>query len=424
MNLVVRGLAWVNRCRDFVSNNSVVNLRKSESDAIRDYDILRERGALLRTWEHHGWFLLRYHDVKRALRDERFSSDVFSSPAIRMICERSAGRKDLPFLDSPWIQQLDPPDHTRVRRLVNRGFTNTYIKSLEPQISAIVLELLHDIDTDTPFDVIEHFAGPLPVLVVARLLGVPASDLDWFVEKSEVLVGISKLSKPDVVGLALNADAELRDYVATLVRSKREIPEDDLLSSLVMAEEGGDDFEGEELYATAVFLLVAGHETTTRLITAAIYLLLKHKDQREIALQTDRALGRALEEVLRLHPPVLVAPRRASADFEYLGHVLKKGHVVGMCISSANRDPRVFPDPEQFDVTRDGESHLSFGHGIHLCLGMSLARVEAMVALRHLFTVWPDLELITDNPNWGDDLTFRGIEKLLVKAVQNVGLTS
>ena len=415
VNVAVRVVALVNRAYDYFRNDSVVSFLKSQSDAQRDYSILRERGPLLRTVEHHGWFLLRYDDVKAALRDERFSSNIFNRTAIRMICEQSAGRKDIPFLDHPWMQQLDPPDHTRVRKLVSRGFTHGYIHSLEPEIQAVVDALLAEIDTDAPFDLVERFSGPLPVLVIAKLLGVPEEDLNWFIATSEKLLGISKLSQPDIVGMALNADGELRDYMATLIRQKRELPGDDLLSKLAMPDGEHEMLDNEDLYATAVFLLVAGHETTTRLITAAIFLLLEHPDQRAVAMQTNETMAQAIEEVARLHPPVLVAPRRAAQHFEHLGMSIEEGHVVGLCLSSANRDPRVFPDPDRFDVTRANNDHLSFGYGIHLCLGMTLGRLEARLAVQAVLSKWPELLLDTKTPDWGDDLTFRGIRELIVR---------
>ena len=337
------------------------------------------------------WLVTRYDDVRAALADPRLSKDW------RHLLPPEA-RADAPR-EPEMMLLTDPPDHTRLRRLVSRSFTARRIAGLRPRVEEIAGELLDAFPVDAPVDLMARYAFPLPVQVICELLGVPAADRDRFGAWSRVLIDQS--SPED----AQEADAQLTAYLADLIARKRVEPDDALLSALIrVVDEGGDRLSEPELVSMATLLLIAGHETTTNLVGNAVLALLTHPEQLAVLRARPELMPRAVEELLRFDGPVWNATYRfTTEDVELGGVTIPAASAVQLTLGSANRDETRFPDAAQLQVDRDAGGHLAFGHGIHFCLGAPLARVEGDVALTALLARFPDLELAVDP----DDLTYR-----------------
>jgi cytochrome P450 len=342
----------------------------------------------------------RHADVLFALQHP----EVFSSTGIQGLARSAtagAGSNVVGvhrLFEPGMLIAVDPPDHTRLRRLVNRGFTPRRIALLEPRLREIARECIDKVVSRGEMDLMRDVAIPLPVTVIAQMLGVETGRIDRFKHWSDaVAVGFSGLSgewSPTDVRRALD---DMAAYLERMLDERRNQPRDDLVSVLLQAEEG-DALSTGEVMAFVVLLLVAGNETTTNLIGNAMKALLAHPDQ--LAQVTrDRALVPAMiEEVLRWDSPVQGLPRRVMQPTELAGTALPPGSDVILMFAAANRDERCFPDPERFDIQRHPEGHLAFGHGIHYCLGASLARLEARIVFESLFERCRDLRLDGDIP--------------------------
>ena len=288
----------------------------------------------------------------------------------------------------------DPPDHTRLRRLVSAAFTRRRIDGLEPGIRLIVDGLLDDVavagEHGAPVDLLAAFGYPLPLTVISELLGVPADRRHDFQEWTKVAINGSVHSAETFIAAATSLIA----YIRELIAQKRADPSDDLLSGLVAVREDGDRLSEDELTSMVFLLLVAGYETTTHLICGGMQTLLAHPDQLDLVRAEPDRLPAAVEELLRYNGPAQVTiPYRTAAPVRIGGVTIPAGEVVLPALLPANRDPRRFPDPERLDVTRQPASHLAFGHGIHHCLGAPLARLEARIALGALIDRFPKMRL-------------------------------
>ncbi|MFT7246040.1 MAG: cytochrome P450 [Candidatus Azotimanducaceae bacterium] len=376
---------------------------------------LRHKGNILRTYMINGWAVVSHEDVKALLRDKRLSSEVFDSALIQRVIRSAAQGLVTPIIDYPNIVNLDAPDHTRLRKLAAQSFTSRFIQSLSPKIDALVAELLDEVAGNDEIEVMDALARPLPAIVIAEMLGVPTDERHYFEQWSADLIKYAELLNADAIHDAVLGDLAMRAYLQELVDIKRAMPGQDLISALIEAEEDGDKLNIEELLSLCTILLVAGHETTTRLISSCLWLLLQHPDQLA-EVRSDRALLKnAIEEALRLEPPVLALSRLVPQTFDYKGHTFKKGQLILLSIAGANRDPKVAQDPEAFNIHRDAFEHISFGHGIHLCLGMPLARLEAEVALNQLLDRFPYCTLPEQDLVWSDSPFFRGLERLTLR---------
>ena len=376
---------------------------------------LRQKGNILRTYTINGWCVVSHEDVKALLRDTRLSSEVFRSTLIQVVIRSAAQGLITPIIDYPNIVNLDAPDHTRLRKLVARSFTSRFVQSLTPKISALVSELLDNAEGTAEIEVMDSLAKPLPAIVIAEMLGVPTEERHYFEQWSAALIKYTEILNADAIHEAVLGDLAMRTYLQDLVEAKRTSPGQDLISALIEAEEDGDKLDIEELLSLCTILLVAGHETTTRLIGSCLCLLLQHPDQLA-EVRSDRSLLKnAIEEALRLEPPLLSLTRLVPETFEYKGHVFKKGQLILLSIAGANRDPKVTPSPDAFNIHREAFEHVSFGHGIHLCLGMPLARLEAEEAINQLLDRFPDLTLTEQDLVWSDSPFFRGLERLTVR---------
>jgi cytochrome P450 len=392
----------------------VLDLEALGEDFVRDpyplYARLRAQGPVHRVRTPQGvlaWLVVGYEAARAALGDPRLSKDWSKLPD-----GQSAGMVD------PGRHMLisDPPDHTRLRRLVSREFTPRRIAALEPRIQQLTDELL-DAMLAQPggrADLVDAFAFPLPMGVICELLGVPFMEREAFRAWSNTLVS------PAPADVAAEAMARMAEYLGALVEHKRARPGDDLLSGLVRTtDEDGDRLSADELRGMAWLLLIAGHETTVNLIANGVLALLTHPDQLA-ALRADPALtADAVEEMLRYDGPVESSTYRFTLEpVDLAGVRVPAGEVVLPVIADADRDAAHFPEPDGFDIRRGGgRAHLAFGHGMHYCLGAPLARLEARVAVRTLLERAPDLALDADHGTlrWRPGLLIRGPQRLPVR---------
>jgi cytochrome P450 len=290
------------------------------------------------------------------------------------------------------------------------------VEELRPRIAELVDALLDEVDGEPTFNLLEALAFPLPVIVICELMGVPAEDRDSLKEWS---TAASRLLDPDVEGetleLGLLAGMGLAGYFDALFEERRRQPQDDLVSGLVAAEEEGDRLSADELRAITVLLFIAGHETTMNLIGNGTYALLQHPDQLALVRDDPEMARSAIEELLRYDGPVHVTARVPTEDIDIGGTPIAAGDRMVVALGAANRDPAQYPDPDRLDVTREDNRHLTFSHGIHFCLGASLARVEGQVAIPRLLQRFPDLELAAE-PSYREHLVLRGLTELRVGA--------
>ena len=345
------------------------------------------------------------------LRDTTLSSDRSRTLLPRRF-SREPQERPTSFLS------MDPPDHTRLRKLVSKAFTPRVIAGLAPRITEIVDELFAGFADANRFDVVSELAYPLPVRVICELLGVPESDHDQFEGWGRLLVrGLDPamaITDPAEAAAVERASDEFRAYFSTLIADRRRNPGDDLLTKLVQIEEQGDQLSEEELLSTCTLLLVAGHETTANLIANGVLALLRHPDQLA-ALRADPALiGATVEEVLRSDPPVQLTTRVVRKDIRYGDVDVPTDGVLLLLLGAANRDPAVFGEPDRFDITRDARQHLSFAAGPHFCLGAPLARLEGTIALAAFAGRVTDPELDADSLRYRPHVNLRGPERMVV----------
>jgi cytochrome P450 len=360
------------------------------------------------------WVCSRYADVDAILRDhKRFSNDPRKRRTSR------ARRAAVASSDDTNMLFADPPDHTRLRALVSKAFTPQAIDALAPRIQRIMASLLDAVTPGTPFDVMETIAYPLPVIVIAELLGVPSEDRAQFKVWSDRRArSLEPTITPREREAAAQAAVELDAYFRGIIALRRKEPQDDLISALVAAEEAGDRLSEREMVSMLRLLLVAGNETTTNLIGNGLLALLRHPEQLQRLRENPGLMPTAVEELLRYDTPVQVDARTALEELEIGGRQVAPGQGVLLLLGAANHDPEVFDNPEQLELTRTGASNLSFGRGIHHCLGAPLARLEARTAFDMLLERFAGLELLTEQPAFKDNVVLRGLEQLPVRATK------
>jgi pimeloyl-[acyl-carrier protein] synthase len=363
------------------------------------------------------WILTRYRDVHAVLKDARFSVDRRRAAIVEQNADRlplAAAVGEQGGLRSMLL--MDAPDHTRVRGLVNKAFTPRRVAALRPRIEAIVAAQLDEVEGGGAFDLIDQLAAPLPAIVIAELLGVPAADHRRFKEWSSTLVSAIGVADPvDGRERFEGALAQLLEYLRGIIAERRKAPQDDLISAMLEAQEERDALSDIELLATSNLLLLAGHETTTNLIGNGTLALLRNPDQ-FARVRDDRSLLRsAIEELLRYDSPVQATARVPGQDVELGDATLPARSLVFTAIGAANRDPDVFADPDRLDVARTDNHHLSFGFGAHFCLGAPLARLEGEVAFDALLDRFPKLELASDVLEYRPNPILRGLTALPVR---------
>lgn len=374
------------------------------------YHRLRVEDPVHRSMLPGTWVLSRYADVMMVLRDARFGRADAESFWRERIGEGSAHG-----VITKWMLFRDPPDHTRLRTLVNKAFTPRAIENLRPRVQEIVDELIDAVRHDGGMDLMTAFAYPLPVLVICEMLGVPAKDRDIFKGWSGDLARIlDPILTPEAAANGHAVIGSMAEYFRGLIEELRKHPQGNLLDAMIAAEEQGDRLTEEELLANCILLFGAGHETTVNLIGNGMLALLQHPDQLTKLHENPAFLESAVEECLRYDSPVQMTGREAKEDVELGGKRIQAGERLFTLIGAANRDPAQFADPDRFDITREDNKHLAFGHGIHFCLGSSLARLEGQLAIGSLVRCLPHLRLATDAPQWRDAFTLRGLQSLPV----------
>lgn len=353
------------------------------------------------------WLIAKHSDVDSVLRDHRrFANDERNSKD--QLTEEQAN-------DVHSMLYLDPPDHTRLRSLVSQAFTRGAIEALSRRIEQIVDELLDQLDGQQKFDAIEALAYPLPNIVIAEMLGIPPEDRARFREWSDNVAGGLEPRVNETQMRIINQSLEsLREYFDGIVMERRAEPRDDLVTALNAAEEGGEKLTHQELLVNLTLLLVAGNETTKNLIGNGLLALLQHPEQLARLRDEPELIPSAVEELLRYDSPVQMDSRTALEDLEIGGKQIKKGQVVVMLIGSANRDSVAFTDPNSLVFDRGERSHMSFGRGIHHCLGAQLAQLEGQVALRKLIQRYPNLRL-AGKPKHNNRVVLRGLYALPVE---------
>lgn len=358
-----------------------------------------------------------FADCDEVLRHPSSCSDRLKSTAAQQAI--AAGQEARPF-GTPGFLFLDPPDHTRLRKLVSKAFSPKVVRGLEPDIATLVDGLLDKVGAEGRLEIIADLAYPLPVAVICRLLGVPIEDEPKFSWASALLAQgldpfIAFTGQPQGFEERLEAGLWLRGYLRDLLRLRRADPGEDLMSGLIAVEEAGDQLTEEEIVATCNLLLIAGHETTVNLIANGALALLHHPEH-WVALGQDSSRASAIiEETLRYDPPVQLVSRVAGEDMNIgeQGVRVPKGDTMLLLLAAAHRDPAVIERPDEFNPTRDSVRHLAFGLGPHFCLGAPLARLEATVALSALTKRFPNARLAKE-PAYKPNVTLRGVADLVV----------
>jgi cytochrome P450 len=395
-----------------------IGSREFKANPFPCYSRLRSESPVSRVTllsKEKAWLVTRYDDVAMVLKDERFAKDTWNALTREQSDNQSWFRK-LKLYKSLQrnMLNLDPPDHTRLRGLVGKAFTPRLIERMRQRVQAIADELLNNVQGRSRMDLIRDYALPLPATMIAEMLGVPVEDRHKFHRWSNAMM--STTSNWRMAKGILNVAAFMR-YIRKIIKKRRTDPQDDLVSALVQAEEAGDKLSEDELVAMVILLLLAGHETTVNLIGNGMLALLEHSDQLEKLRSNSELIKPAVEELLRFTSPVDMATERyARGDVTIASVTIPRGEMVFAVIASANRDERQFPDPDSLDITREPNKHLSFGLGNHFCLGASLARLEAQVAIGTLLRRIPELRLsiTTDRLCWRSSVLLRGLESLPV----------
>jgi cytochrome P450 len=382
------------------------------------YSALRQLG---RIHYHPGvnlWLVTRHADVTALLRDRRFGRTY-----LHVATHAEMGRPDEPPEHAPFwhvnrngMLDREPPDHTRLRNLVSKAFTPRTVEQLRPRIHMIVDKLVDQAQDLREFDFLATLAEPLPVTVIAELLGIPENDRHLLRPWSADICGMYELNPSETAAKrAVTACIEFGDYLRDLSRERRISPQNDLISALGQVVDAGDRLSEDELIGTCVLLLNAGHEASVNAAGNGLWALFRHPDQLARLRADFSLIPRAIDEMLRFDTPLQLFERWVLEDVEICGVRVPKGAELGLLFGSANRDPSAFENPDAFDIARDPNPHVSFGAGIHFCLGAALARLEAQILFESTLRRFPNFQLIAE-PVWKHGYVIRGLQSLLVRA--------
>lgn len=367
------------------------------------YDRLRAAGDLA-WWDEYAMPCATSHRAVHAiLRDRRFGREV--PPELAPTIPDNLAR--FYKVEAHSMLELEPPRHTRLRGLVLRAFTSRRIKALEPEITALTHERIDAFPRDAPFDILTAFCQPIPVIVIARLLGVPDDMAPQLLRWSNAMVAMYQASRTRATeDAAAEAAADFSDFLRHYIDTRRNDPRDDLITHLIAAEEEGEKLSTDELITTCILLLNAGHEATVHTLGNGIKTL----------LETGTRLidERAVEEILRYDPPLHMFTRHAYEEITLYDHTFRRGDQVALLLASANRDPDQWPEPDRFEPTRAVTQNTSFGGGLHFCVGAPLARLELQIALPILWDRCPTLR-IAETPRYANTYHFHGLARLMVQ---------
>ncbi|AZN41148.1 cytochrome P450 [Paenibacillus albus] len=384
------------------------------------YSYLLEQEPIRFIEENGFWVISRYEDVNRILKDPTFVREhrnampgLYEEPPQQVVNEW----KPVNDLLDNWMLLRDAPVHTRLRGLVSPAFTPRAMERLRQNIRNIAEHLADEMAEGNEAELISGFAFPLPVIVIAEMLGVPPEDRELFKGWSHTFARILEGGDqpPDFAGQAIGAAEEISVYFRDLIGEHKKAPKEDMISDLIHAKEQADALTEQELIATCVLLLVAGHETTVNLISNTMLALLDHPEQRALLLNQPKLIASTVEEGLRYEGPVQQTSRLAAADYSIGGQTIKQGQFVTVMLGAANRDPAQFQEPDRFLIERTPNRHLAFATGAHFCLGAPLARMEGEIALSVLMQKFPKMHFKDEYPNWRPNMLFRGLGTMQVQ---------
>jgi cytochrome P450 len=387
------------------------------ADPYAAFGALREHEPVHYNAAHKSWLITRYEDVAAAFLDQGLSSDRVASIYASKLSDVQRETRAATFsVLSDWMVFKDPPDHTRLRNLVKLAFTPRAVQALAPRVIEIVEQVL-ELPAAGTIDVVRDIAFPIPAMVIAEMLGVPAEDRDLFRGWSNAAstVIFEAVRDDHDRRLAQEGLVALSEYLQDLVRRYRAHPRDNIISGLVRARENDDTLSEGEVVNTCLLLLFGGHETTTNLIANGFLALIGHPDQRALLREDPALVPAAVEEVNRFDGPAKMVVRRAARDVQVRGRVIPAGDRVLLVQCAANRDPRRFDDPDRVDVRREDNRNVAFGFGIHYCLGAPLARLEVSTALPRMLERLADPVVAADELDWLPLLLTRGLRSLPVR---------
>ncbi|EJR62485.1 hypothetical protein IIO_02416 [Bacillus cereus VD115] len=357
------------------------------------------------------WLITRYEDALPLLKDNRLKKDqanVFPQDTKNMYLEvDNSDHLTTHMLNS------DPPNHSRLRSLVQKAFTPKMISQLDGRIQRIADDLISEIERKGTLNLVDDYSFPLPIIVISEMLGIPKEDQAKFRIWSHAV--IASPETPEEIKETEKQLSEFITYLQYIVDVKRKNPKEDLVSALILAENEGQKLSARELYSMIMLLIVAGHETTVNLITNTVLALLENPKQLQLLKDNPKLIDSAIEEGLRYYSPVEVTTARWAAEpFQIHDQTIQKGDMVIIALASANRDETVFENPEVYDIMRENNRHIAFGHGSHFCLGAPLARLEAKIAITTLFKRIPELQIKGDREDikWQGNYLMRSLEEL------------
>ncbi|MEH6948470.1 cytochrome P450 [Bacillus sp. JJ634] len=375
------------------------------------YDNLRSNNPIYRgnSFKYPGWYITGYEEAVAILKDHINFKNRTPLP------QTSKKYEHLKNIQNDMMLFKNQHDHKRLRMLVSKVFSPSVVENYRPYIEETVNDLLNKVQNKRQMDIVTDFAFPLASLIIAKILGVPSEERNQFREWAVSLIETIDFTRTR--GTLVNGNDTtmlLIVYFKKLIKKRKQAPQDDLISMLIREEQYGDQLTDEELLATCILLVIAGHETTVNLISNSILTLLNHPEQLRMLKENPLLIKTAVEEFLRYESPTQMTARIALEDIELNGVTIKKGEQVYIMLGAANRDPKKFVEPNVLDITRNLNPHLAFGYGIHFCLGSSLARLEAQIAIQTLLQQMEHLQLATSDLQWRKLIGFRSLKELLV----------
>ncbi len=401
----------------FDPETRVVDLDPTLDDFVQNpylyYEKIRAHSPLF-YWKQYGfWCFLGHDDVSALLRDKRFGRQIshIASRAEFGLPEHPLHTKPFYDVDDRSMLQLEPPEHTRLRHLVNRAFVSRQVEKLRPQVEALAHDLI-DAFPANRVDLLTQFATQIPARIIARFLGVPPQMVPNLLNWSHAMVAMYQFGRTRALeDQAVAATQEFTAYLQTLLEHKRAHPEDDLISMLVQAAPAGESLDQQELIGTCILFLNAGHEASVHAFCNGVKTALEANFDRVAAFASQNSAANFVEEILRFDAPLHLFDRYVLEDLTYRDVKFKKGDKIGLMLGAANRDPAKFAHAHMFDPAREQNQHVSFGGGIHFCIGAPLARLELQVGLKVLFERLPDLRLAS-RPKYRNTYHFHGLEAL------------
>jgi len=360
------------------------------------------------------WSIFSHAECSSIAKDPRLSAKRAKQMLLPLPLSRQGEFSELARMFGLWLIFMDPPEHTRLRKLLNKGFSAAAVEGLRPQVEAIVDEMLKPLQHGSEVDLMREFANPMPVRIILEMLGIPQELRDTFGEWSRAIAAFRGNPNRTVEEARAAQDAmiELTEFFRKTVAERRRNKGKDLISLLIDIEEEGEVLTEEELYAQCIALLFAGHETTRNLIGNGMYTLLRNPQQTAELREKPEMIRSAVEELLRYESPVQFTARVLKEDMVVCGQQIRKGWTVLCMLGAANRDPRQFKEPDQLDLKRLNNQHLAFGAGLHFCIGAQLARLEGQIAILNLVQRFPQMKLTGSRPEWASTFGLRGLKSL------------